>query len=244
MDTTLLEEIGLTQREIKVYLALLEIGPTSVGEIIKKSGIPSSKIYEILDKLIKKGLVSFLVKEHKRYYRASEPKIILDFLEEKKDLIKYKLLPKLEDLYNIIKKEKEATIYEGIKGVKAVYERMLKELNRKEILYVLGAPSKANELLETYFTHFHKRRIESGIKMKILYYPEARKYGKLRKKMKLTEVRYMPEDIIIPAWIDIFAENIAIFNLEDIPTVFLIKDRYISYSFKTYFDMIWKSTKK
>ncbi len=58
MNNKLLEEIGLTKGEISVYLALLKIGETTTGKIIEEAQISSGKIYEILDKLIKKGMVS------------------------------------------------------------------------------------------------------------------------------------------------------------------------------------------
>ena len=93
-----LEEIGLTKREIKVYMALLEVGLSSVGQIIKKSGIPGSKIYETLDKLKKRGLISSVLKENKQFFQASDPKTILDFLDEQRRNILENVLPKLESL--------------------------------------------------------------------------------------------------------------------------------------------------
>ena len=51
----LLAEIGLTKSEIAVYFALLEIGSSTTGPIIKEAGIASGKAYLILDKLLEKG---------------------------------------------------------------------------------------------------------------------------------------------------------------------------------------------
>ena len=60
MDIELLKEVGLTEGEIKVYLALFKIGASSTGPIVKEAKIHSSKVYPILDRLIEKGLVSFI----------------------------------------------------------------------------------------------------------------------------------------------------------------------------------------
>ena len=73
MNEKLLEEIGLTRGEIKVYLTLLKIGETTTGKIISEAKISSGKIYEILDKLIQKGLVSYTIKEKTRYFNAASP---------------------------------------------------------------------------------------------------------------------------------------------------------------------------
>ena len=57
-----LEKIGLTEGEIKVYLALIELGSSSITSIIKKSGISGSKTYEVLDRLASKGLIAHITK--------------------------------------------------------------------------------------------------------------------------------------------------------------------------------------
>ena len=55
-----LTKLGLTLNEAKVYFALLELGSTNAGEIIKKTKLHRNIVYDKLDKLIEKGLVSFV----------------------------------------------------------------------------------------------------------------------------------------------------------------------------------------
>ena len=64
MELELLKEIGLTDSEIKVYIALLELGSSSKGPIVDKSHVASSKIYELLEKLMQKGLVTQVLKSN------------------------------------------------------------------------------------------------------------------------------------------------------------------------------------
>ena len=85
MDLSFLKEIGLTEGEIKVYLALLELGASTTGPIIEKANISRSIIYQILDKLIEKGLVSFITKEKTKYFQATQPKHFLDIIEKEKE---------------------------------------------------------------------------------------------------------------------------------------------------------------
>ena len=73
MDTKILEEIGLTHGEIKTYLALLTLGSSSTGPIAKESGVSRSKLYIILDKLEKKGLVSHIEKDGIIYFQSADP---------------------------------------------------------------------------------------------------------------------------------------------------------------------------
>ena len=83
MDIKILEEIGLTKSEIKVYIALIELGPSSKGPIVKKAKITSSKIYEVLDKLTEKGLVSSVLKNNVKHFIASSPTRIKDYMKER-----------------------------------------------------------------------------------------------------------------------------------------------------------------
>jgi sugar-specific transcriptional regulator TrmB len=75
-----LESFGLTTGEAKAYLALMTLGPSTVGPIAKKSSISYSKIYEVLQRLIEKGLVSSTTKEKTRHYQAVPPSRIIEFL--------------------------------------------------------------------------------------------------------------------------------------------------------------------
>ena len=119
MQIELLEEIGLTKSEIKTYYALLELGSTTTGKLVDKAGVASSKIYEILDKLIDKGLANFIIKGGTKYFEASSPERIIDYIDERqaqitkqKDELK-KILPELELKRQLSKYKSEAKIYKG-----------------------------------------------------------------------------------------------------------------------------------
>ena len=84
MDTSSLEGIGLTKSEVKVYLALLDMGASSTGPIVMRSGTADSKIYGVLEKLSQKGLVGSFLKGGVRHYKAASPNMIREYLEEKK----------------------------------------------------------------------------------------------------------------------------------------------------------------
>src|SRR3989344_459723 len=127
MNTKILQEIGLTDSEIKVYLALLELGSSKKGPIVKKSGITSSKVYEVVDKLIKKGMASYVTKDGVRYFNAAPPSRIKDYLNEKEAQLKEQeielneILPSLELKQKLAERGTEAEIYRGWKGMQTAY---------------------------------------------------------------------------------------------------------------------------
>jgi sugar-specific transcriptional regulator TrmB len=205
MDTKLLIKAGLTEGEIKVYLALLKLGLTTSGPIVNESGIAKSMVYPVLEKLIQKGLVSYIIKEKTKYFQASDPEKIIDFIEEKekslnktKDEVK-KSLPELELMMKLTKKS-EATIYLGIKGLRTAYERVYKKLKKGECSYFLGVPAQQPEEQHIYWKRDHLRRIKAGLKMKALFNKDADpKILKDRNSYKDMDARYMPVDIKTPS---------------------------------------------
>ena len=131
MDTEILEQIGLSKNEIKIYFTLLELEQSTATPIVKKSGIPNSKIYPTLDKLIKRGLVSYVIKNNVKSFQASDPKNLIDILSTKEKLIAQqkneieKLIPEIERKRKFAKEKQEATIYEGLDGIKAAFNHLL-----------------------------------------------------------------------------------------------------------------------
>ena len=236
-----LEQLGFTPREIRVYLSLLELGTCSAGKIILQSKIPSSKIYETLDRLKQKGLVSSIVKENKHFFTATTPERIIDVLDQQRQQFMTSALPLLRSLEKKEKNLRSATLYESMGGLKSVYELMLRTVNRGDKILVLGAPKMVQEKLTAYLLEFNTRRVAHGIKMDILYHFDSQEHGRLRERMKLTRVKYLPEGFCVPAWVDVFGDYVVIFSMDSTPTANLIHDRTIANSFRAYFEMIWKS---
>ena len=127
-----LEEIGLTKNEIKIYLALLELGLTTSGAIIKKTGIHTSKVYDGLERLSEKGLVTHIIKANTKHFKAVSPDRLLDFLENKKKRLEQQeneiknILPELKLKQQLVGDETEAEIFKGWKGMDTVY-RILRD---------------------------------------------------------------------------------------------------------------------
>ncbi len=250
MYEEVLAEIGLSKSEIAVYLALLKIGSSTTGPIIKMASISSGKIYPILDKLIKKGLVTYAITSGIKHYQAKDPEKLIDYLDEKeKALIKKKedlkkILPALKTDYEKNKYIPRAEIYEGVKGFRSFYEFALKELKENETIYVMGIPKEANEKFQSFLLEWNKERIQKKVHMRILFNSDCKKEGRLREKMKLTEVRYMDPELETPVWTDIFQDYVTIINVHSDPLCFLIRNKESAEAYKKYFNFIWNRSTK
>lgn len=169
MNMEILERIGLTKNEIKVYLALLKKGESTSSPLIKETGVNSSKVYESLERLQRKGLVSYVKKSNKKYFHAADPKHLVDYIDEKKKNLDEEkeeikiIIPSLESLKLKSGDEKqEATIYQGQKGYRTLLEGMISELG-KNGKYVAFASGMLKEALGDYWFIFQKKKEKVGI---------------------------------------------------------------------------------
>ena len=116
---TALKEYGLSENETKIYLTSLKIGESTVQTIAKNAGLPRTTAYHLLDALVEKGLVGSVIKETIKYFQAVNPKKMIDLLEEKKKLIQ-EIVPQLAEMTETIKEKPKVTVFEGLKGIRAI----------------------------------------------------------------------------------------------------------------------------
>jgi DNA-binding MarR family transcriptional regulator len=248
MNEQLFEKLGLTKGEIKVYLALTRLGEITVGPIVKESKVTKSKIYDILERLIEKGLVGYIIKTGTKHFVPNNPNMIIEYLNKKEDELKTtkqeveKILPQLMLQRGIASQKRLAEIYEGFQGVKAIREELMLTFKSGDTFLVLGAPKIANERWEGWLLDFHKKRTQRKVKMKIIYNANAKEYGQIRTRMPLTEVKYLPDELVSPNWIDIFPGAVLFVVVFDNPIAFVVRDKELANSFRTYFDIMWKNS--
>ncbi len=231
-----LEKAGLTRVEAKVYLALLDLGPSLAGQISKKTGVHRRNIYDSLDRLAEKGLVSYIVKNNRKYFEATNPERLVDLIKEKEEELKQSI-PQLSELFTKTKVKEETLFYKGKEGLKSVFEDQLKE-GGKEIL-VLGASADASSILSFYLKWYNQRRKERKIKLRII----ANTFSRGKMKAPLSEIRYISD--LGPAAINVYADKVAIilWSMEK-PLAVVIKNRDVANSYRVFFEHIWKVARK
>ena len=250
MDEKLLESIGLTEGETRVYFALAKLGQTRTGALAKEARVSSSKVYKILDRLEKKSLVGHIVKGEVKYFSLADPKMILKYIEEKeKDLESKKkqvedFLPTLNQAIEKSKVKSEATLFEGVKAIKNFYLNILEELKSGEEYFVIGANyGKSYENLKDFFENYHMQRAKRKIKVNML--ANAQTKGILvPSTQKFSEVKFLPAYLISNMTILFYKSKSFIFFFAEEPVGFLIENQEITNGFKTYFDAFWKIAKE
>ena len=118
-----LQSIGLENKEIKIYLALLGEPESTATKISKLTSIDRTFIYELLNKLIEKGLASYVIKNNIKYFSAVDPGVLLKNLEEKREQLK-NILPELKAKQKLIKSKTKVEIFQSKKGVSNILKLM------------------------------------------------------------------------------------------------------------------------
>lgn len=165
VDEDVLCDFGLTLNEAKIYLSLLSLGFTNVSSISERTKLHRTNVYDVLKKLVDKGLVSFIKQDNITFFEASDPSVLLSLLKEKESKLK-ELVPKLALRKKLSENSSEIVLF---KGVSAFLDCLFNLLDLEQEFLVLGMPERAIKLLGARVFPFHKSRIDRGISLKQVY---------------------------------------------------------------------------
>jgi sugar-specific transcriptional regulator TrmB len=236
----ILSEIGFSQREIAVYRALLKLGSTTTGPLVKESGVQNAKIYETLEKLIKRGSATFIMKGEVKYFQATNPNNLLGFFDNKRETLQKKV-NELQTLQEKKEPEYQTRVYEGIKAIKSAFFELYDYIGESSEYYAfpIGEQLKTEELI-LFWSQVFQKRLKMKIKLKTLpnikWKSIFQEYYK--KELRLAEVRYTSQEF--PTGIFIFKDNILNVLWNEKPAAFLIKSKENAERWKLFFDEQWK----
>jgi sugar-specific transcriptional regulator TrmB len=239
MDIKILEDSGLTNTESRVYLMLLKSGSSLAGKITQETGIHRRSVYDALERLIEKGLVSYIKSNNRKYFQAEDPKRLADILKEKENTLSI-VMPELEAMRKFVPETKETLFYKGRFALRAIFNDQIEE--GKEIL-VVGGSENVNEIMGYYFMHYDKERKKRNIPVKIIFKESAKKTDYV-KTIPLADIRFLPDKSSSPLAINIYGDKTAMILWTQEPIGILIKEKTVAEGYRRYFDVLWQNAKK
>jgi HTH-type transcriptional regulator, sugar sensing transcriptional regulator len=243
-----LEELGLTSGEARVYRALCVLHEATVGPIAKHSGVAYSKIYDVLERLIEKGLASFIVKGKTKYFQPAPPGRLYEYIEQKRKALDDSqrildlVVPKLEKIG--ITEQESVRIFKGFKGLLSAYEIMLQNASEQEIVYYFYHHDErySRRTIDFYINkpQFFEL-LEKAFKEKKVIWRGVYTGKGVDPKLKFMAVKkvYVP----IPGNIDLTKDYVLITSWETEPQGILIQSKEVSRNLRRYFELLWKTTK-
>lgn len=237
MNSEVLNQLGFISGEIEVYKALLRLGPCKVSKINQDTGLHRTHIYDLLEKLREKGLVSVFIKSGKKHFSAANPEKILDYLKEKEEKVQ-QIIPQFQELMTVSKEETKIELFKGKEGLKTVLQDILK--TGKDYL-AFGEEGKFQKILPIEIERLMKQLEKRKIHEKVLVREDLR--GKVAKS-KNTEFRYLPKEYSSPVTTVVYGNKVANF-IWTLPFYAVVaQNSELADSFKSQFNALWKIAKR
>lgn len=235
-------DLGLTNGEAKVYLAMIQIGPSKVGKIVEISGVSQSKVYNVLDRLILKGLASYNIQDNIKHFQSLEPSRLHEYVQRKEDEVRKQkegITQIINDLSKNVYATKRSTseIFVGERSLRSAYITLLSDAKKGDILRYFYPYPDAHENASPFYSRFYKYQKSKGIVERgivTIDFKKSKHFKEIPKDVKLRHV-----DFPLPGTIDIFVNKLLIVDWKT-TTGILITSSEITGIFAEYFDSIWK----
>ena len=237
----LLEGLGLGRRECLCYLSLLEIGASRVGPLIKRTGIPSSKIYEILERLAKRGLVTSVVRENVRSYQAASPKVLVSLMDERRRQLDAALPGLL--LAQHSSQRQGVELFEGQKALFTLFTDLIHDAKPGEqyMVFSLDEESKTSEA-NIFFRSLTLRRKEKRLDTRLLKNRGIEVGRRVPERHTKLQLRYTT--FTLPQGLTIFRDTVVILSWDAVPLAIKIESRTVAAQWRSFFLDLWKGAKR
>jgi predicted transcriptional regulator len=242
MHSLILEELGLSQNEAKIYESLIEIGESTVSELSNRSKIHRRNIYDSINRLIEKGLVFQVIGRGDKLYKPVAPNKLMELVDEKRTRLE-KIMPELVERYEKQPQLEAAYIYKGIEGFKNFLRDML---NTEEDGYFIGAKGAwFDPKLETFLKGFLMDAEKRGIKYHHLFDYEVKEGAPHVPDKVGMPYKFLPKEYSTPSMVDIFGDHVVSFTgaglmkISDDITIFVNISRPLATSYKTWFKFMF-----
>lgn len=235
----ILKDLGLSDKEVKVYLTLLSTGQVTANTIAERADLNRVTCYDVLKYLIEKGLTSYVIKSGIKYFEAAEPQTLLGDLQEKERKLQT-ILPELEALKGFLTEKPSVELYEGIAGLKTAVEDILKE--GKESWFI--ADPEFMDAIPFYFPHFITKKRKQGMFSKVITL-DCKRMRIYQKKSPLTYVDLRFINKRLPTTKIIYGNKVALLTFEKENSIGTItENKQIADTERKLFSLIWDGAKK
>ncbi len=241
MDSSTLEKLGLNRNEARVYFALLNKGQATAQELVKTLGVHRNIVYDNIEKLIEKGIVSFIIDGTKRKFIAEKPSALLEFLDNKKELLDSeineakKLIPEIDKIFGSQSYKQEVSLFRGIAGLKKV----LSEIVKADKSWCIGITNESVRILgETYWKNYNLKKKVTKTEEWLLWNSDFK--NTVISKNKLSHHKILPKELDQVTETIMCGNNVAIMVYSYEPIVILISNKEVFNMYRTHFEFLWK----
>ena len=238
MNKDILKQIGLTDYEAEVFLALLTNGQMSAYELAEKAGLYRQVTYDSLKRLAEKGFVSSVMEGKTKLFKAIDPKLILEFLNEKTENYK-QILPELSRLNEAAKQPLSVESYKGKNVVRIALRDIINNLKSVggEILCTAVEESIPFVKYKTICDQYERDMIRFKIKERVII-----KEGDKGIFQKGTSIyRKISKKYFNPNPVQIYGNNVQTIVWGNPDYLIIIRNKEVAESYRKQFELLWKT---
>ncbi len=242
-------KLGLSEKEIKVYLAAMELGPKPVQEIARRANINRVTCYVILENLLDFGLVTQIEGEKGKIYAAENPEKLLQYLDKKEREIEStkkeisEILPELLAMFNRVGDRPVVRYLEGVEGIRGLQEQIL-ESGTQHIDSIVSLDYAFKHYSPQEFNDYRKELIKRKIKIRGITTSKKYTHEYMPKGHEEDQkYRFLPADKFeFPGEIGVFDDFASIFSYTGKPVLIIIEHPQVVKILQSWFDLAWKGT--
>ncbi len=235
MYETELKELGLTDNEIKIYLALLQKGILNPTQLSKNTGLHRSYIYDTLERLLERGVVNTVLIDNKKNYQAVDPKILREIFELKLRHLD-SVLPKLSSLFNSAKEETRIELHRGSRVYKTLIKDLIANIKKNDTVLLLGVNENILETVEPiYLKQYFKIAAENNVKEKAIIAKGGKRLTESIIEYKELDSKYFDETTI-----EIFQNKVYIFIWGNPYQLITIESEKVANTYRKQFNLLWE----
>lgn len=242
-----LKYLDLNDKEIAVYLALLELSKTNATNLSKKVYLSRTTVIYLLEQLEKRGLIKIMQTRSGREYYAEPPRKVLTLLKNKQNKLDQQVqsfadaVPELNQLYQNNIYEPKVRFYRGRKEIQSIYREML-TLPIYEMRYVGSIKVIEETLGKKFIRQWVKDRIARGVTTKAIRIKSEESDYPFYKSSKefLRNVRFAPQGFQAPANIEIYGDNVHFFTTTAENIAIVVSSRDFATTMNNWFEELWK----
>lgn len=242
MHEDTLHGLGLGTNEARVYIALLELGNTSVSTIAHQTKLHRTNVYDALHSLTAKGLVSYISRDKTTLYEAADPNRLRELIHERETSLQ-SILPELQLLKGLAPGKNTVHIFEGIRALRAMLKQFL-ETGKERVVY--GLPQQVPQYLGIgWLDEYHKKRIAQKMMLRHIYNYEATERVRYLNNLPYTEARHLPREYDSPVSTMVCGNHVAlVLWSEHDPVIIQIINEKIAQAYQRYFELLWQKATK
>jgi predicted DNA-binding transcriptional regulator len=239
-----LQAVGLSPNEGKIYEALLKLESANISTIAVKSRVHRRNVYDAMNKLVEKGLVSELILENEKHFKAVNPTRLLGLIQDKEVMVTEQL-PDMQRRFQRIEVKEQAYIYKGVSGFRNYMQDILDTCQKGDELHVLNAKGgwwdpRLKPFRLRFYKEFHKKNL-------VAYHLFAHDMKKQMPEVVKShpKAKFLPKEYKTDSAIDVFGDHVVTFTglgygqLDDDITLFVMISRPLADSYRNWFRMMW-----